>query len=104
MLYPQNYDLVKPYFLMANIAQVSFFVSGVAATVLLRFCKTKYQLYINLVYAGLYAALCIPGLLLWQLDGLCAGMMLAGVLKLCYVIWLGNRSIGKGEQYDPEGS
>ena len=104
LLYPQNYDLVKPYFLTASIAQVSFFVSGVAATVLLRFCKTRYQLYINLVYAGLYAALCIPGMLLWQLDGLCAGMMLAGVLKLCYVIWLGYRSIGKGEQDDPEGS
>ena len=105
LLYPQNYELVRPFFWMANIAQVSFFVSGVAATVLLRFCRTRYQLYINLVYAGLFAALCIPGLLLWKLEGLCAGMMLAGLLKLCYVIWLGYRSLGrKGENDDPEGS
>ena len=105
LLYPQNYDLVRPYFLMANVAQVSFFVSTVAGTVLLRFCKVHYQLYINLVYAGLFAGLCIPGLLLWQLEGLCIGMMLAGLLKLGYVIFLGYRSLGKEEKGDEtEGS
>lgn len=93
ILYPQNYDLVSPYFIMANIAQVAFFVSGVAATVLLRFCKTGYQLYINLVYAGLFIVLCVPGVLLWQVEGLCIGMMVAGLLKLCYVLYLGYKSI-----------
>ena len=93
ILYPQNYDLVSPYFIMANIAQVTFFVSAVAATVLLRFCRTDYQLYINLVYAGLFIVLCIPGVLLWQVEGLCIGMMAAGLLKLCYVLYLGYKSI-----------
>ena len=93
ILYPQNYELVSPYFIMANTAQVAFFVSGVAATVLLRFCKTGYQLYINLVYAGLFVALCIPGVLLWQVEGLCIGMMIAGLLKLGYVLLLGYKSI-----------
>ena len=93
ILYPQNYELVSSYFIMANIAQVAFFVSGVAATVLLRFCKTGYQLYINLVYAGLFIVLCVPGVLLWQVEGLCIGMMAAGLLKLCYVLYLGYKSI-----------
>ena len=93
ILYPQNYNLVSPYFIMANTAQVAFFVSGVAATVLLRFCKTGYQLYINLVYAGLFIVLCVPGVLLWQVEGLCVGMMAAGLLKLCYVLYLGYKSI-----------
>lgn len=93
ILYPQNYELVSPYFIMANIVQVAFFVSGVAATVLLRFCKTGYQLYINLVYAGLFIVLCVPGVLLWQVDGLCVGMMAAGLLKLGYVLLLGYKSI-----------
>ena len=93
ILYPRNYDLVSPYFIMANTAQVAFFVSGVAATVLLRFCKTGYQLYINLVYVGLFIVLCVPGVLLWQVEGLCVGMMAAGLLKLCYVLYLGYKSI-----------
>ena len=93
ILYPQNYDLVMPYFIMANVAQVAFFVSAVAATVLLRFCKTGYQLYINLVYAILFIVLCIPGVLLWQVKGLCIGMMAAGLLKLCYILYLGYKSI-----------
>ena len=93
LLYPQNYELVSPYFIMANVAQVAFFVSAVAATVLLRFCRTGYQLYINLVYAGLFIALCIPGVLLWEVRGLCVGMMAAGLLKLCYVLFLGYKSI-----------
>ena len=95
ILYPQNYDLVSPYFIMANVAQVAFFVSAVAATVLLRFCKTGYQLYINLVYAGLFIVLCVPGVLLWQVEGLCIGMMAAGLLKLGYVLLLGYKSIKK---------
>ncbi len=78
---------------MANVAQVAFFVSAVAATVLLRFCRTGYQLYINLVYAGLFIALCIPGVLLWEVRGLCVGMMAAGLLKLCDVLFLGYKSI-----------
>lgn len=95
LLYPQNYELVSPYFIMANAAQVVFFVSGVAATVLLRFCRTGYQLYINLVYAGAFAVFCVPGMIQWQVKGLCVGMMAAGVLKLGYILFLGYRSAGK---------
>ena len=95
LLYPQNYDLVRPYFILANTAQVAFFVSNIAATVLLRFCKTRYQLYINLVYAGLFVALGIPGMILWQVEGLCVGMLIAGLAKLGFVLFLGYRNVNK---------
>ena len=95
ILYPQNYDLVRPYFILANTAQVAFFVSNIAATVLLRFCKTRYQLYINLVYAGLFVALGIPGMILWQVEGLCVGMLIAGLAKLGFVLFLGYRNVNK---------
>ena len=95
LLYSQNYDLVSPYFIIASTAQVAFFVSNIAATVLLRFCKTGYQLYINLVYAGLFAALCIPGMLLRQVEGLCIGMMIAGLGKLGFVLFLGYKNVNK---------
>lgn len=95
LLYPQNYDLVRPYFIIAGTAQAAFFVSNMAATVLLRFCRTRYQLYINLVYAGLFAALCIPGMILREVEGLCIGMMIAGLVKLGYVLWIGYKNINK---------
>ena len=93
LLYPQNYELVRPYFLIANTAQAAFFVSNIAATVLLRFCKARYQLYINLVYAALFIALCIPGMILRQVEGLCIGMMVAGLVKLGFVLFLGYKNI-----------
>lgn len=95
ILYPRNYELVSPYFIMANVAQAAFFVSAVAATVLLRFCRAGCQLVINGVYAGLFLLLCVPGVLLWQVEGLCVGMMIAGLLKLAFVLFLGYRNVKK---------
>ena len=98
LLYPQNYDLVRGYFWVANMAQVAYFTGGVAATVLLRFCRIRYQLYMNMVYAGLFLCLCVPGALLGGLDGFCWAQLGASALRLGYILFLGYRSAitGKG--------
>ena len=91
LLYPQNYALVRGYFLVANLAQVAYFISGIIATVLLRYGDIRYQLYINGVYAGLFLALCVPGTLLKGLDGFCWALLGVCVLRLAYVLMLAGR-------------
>lgn len=60
ILYPQNYHEVKQFFIIANMAQVFYFVTNVITVILLRFSKARYQLYINVVYAAAFCAICIP--------------------------------------------
>ena len=98
ILYPQNYALVNAYFLIANASQVAYFLSGVISTILLRYCKMRYQLYINLVYAMMFAGACIPAAVLWGLDGFCYALLGVCLLRVCYVLFLGYRYAIQREQ------
>ena len=98
MLYPQNYALVRGYFWVANAAQAAYFLSNIAATVLLRYCRIRYQLYINIVYAVGFCGLCIPAALTAGLDGFCVALLAVCLIRLITVLGLGYRSAltGKG--------
>lgn len=50
-LYPQEVEAVSKYFLYANLSPILYFASGILTTILLRFTKERYQVYINLIYA-----------------------------------------------------
>ena len=106
-LYPQNFELVKGYFWVANGAQAAYFISGIMATVLLRYCKIRYQLWINLVYAGLFLLLCIPAAMIYGLDGFCAALLAVCLARLGFTLFLGLRSAwtGKGlNEHETPGS
>ena len=47
-------------FLLANLAQIIYFVTGILTTVLLRYVKEKYQLYINIAYVFVFSIMVIP--------------------------------------------
>ena len=98
LLYAQNYELVRGYFWVANAAQAAYFLSNIAATVLLRYCRIRYQLYINTVYAVGFCALCVPAALTAGLDGFCVALLAVCLLRLATVLGLGYRSAltGKG--------
>ena len=100
LLYPQNYELVKGYFWLANLGQAAFFTSGVAATVLLRYCRVRYQLVINVVYAVLFVGLGLPAVYKGGLEYFCAAVALAGLGKLACVLILGFRDAEKDNRGD----
>ena len=93
ILYPQNYELVRGYFLVANAAQVAYFIANVAITILLRYCKMRYQLYVNVIYAVLFVALCIPAAVLWGLDGFCWALLIVCVMRVVVPLFLGYRHL-----------
>ncbi len=95
VLYPDQFADVRNYFIMANLAQVIFFVGSVITVVLLRFAKSKYQIYITAIYAVTFVAVCIPFALKWGLSGFCAGLTLTCLARFLITVFLGYFSILK---------
>ena len=107
LLYPESYETVRAFFWIANAAQVTYFVSNIVTTVLLRFFDLKYQVYVNTVYAALFLLLCIPATLLWKLNGFCLALLAVCAARLAAALWLGYRGICRQERSKrngPEGS
>lgn len=90
ILYPQNYNEVKEFFVIANMAQVFYFVTNVITVILLRFSKARYQLYINVIYAVAFCAICIPvtmiGADMWTF---CIALLSVCVIRMAASLLLG---------------
>ncbi|MCR5689012.1 MAG: hypothetical protein K6G71_02070 [Clostridiales bacterium] len=56
LFYREELANVSRYFLIANAGQIFFFVSNTLMVVVLRFAAEKYQTYINIIYALIFAA------------------------------------------------
>ncbi|MDU2210914.1 MAG: hypothetical protein E7E18_06605, partial [Eubacterium sp.] len=90
ILYPQNYHEVKQFFIIANMAQVFYFVTNVITVILLRFSKARYQLYINVVYAAAFCAICIPvTLYLADMWAFCIALLVVCILRMAVSLFLG---------------
>lgn len=88
ILYPQNYDIVKPFFVIANTAQIIFFISGIYATLLLRYAKEREQLLVNIFYIACFVIICIPLTVTVQLWGFAVGILVVNVLRLLLILLL----------------
>lgn len=89
ILYPNQFDVVRSYFFIANLSQVMFFVGSVITVVLLRFAKSKYQMYITAIYAVCFAAVCIPFATKWGLFGFCIGLAITCFARFSITVFLG---------------
>ena len=89
ILYPNQFVDVKEYFITANLSQVVFFVGSVMTVVLLRFAKSKYQMYITAIYAAAFAAVCIPFAMKWGLSGFCIGLVITCLARFLITVFLG---------------
>ena len=98
ILYPDEYADVKNYFIMANLAQVIFFVGSVITVVLLRFAKSKYQMYITVIYTVTFVAICIPFALKWGLAGFCVGLTLTCLARFLITVFIGYYSIFRNKK------
>lgn len=90
ILYPQNYNEVKEFFVIANMAQVFYFVTNVITVILLRFSKARYQLYINVIYAAAFCAICIPVTMIGgDMWTFCIALLAVCVIRMVASLFLG---------------
>ena len=89
LLYPDEYVMAKPFFLIGNAAQVVYFVTNMISVLLIRFSKMKFQLYINISYAILFALVCIPSTYLSGVRGIMWGLFCVNTLRYLLTVLYG---------------
>ena len=88
LLYPAEYEAVKPFLWLGNLAQIVYFVGNMISVLLLRFGKSRDQLSYNVVYAILFAVLCIPATYLWGLWGFCIAYLVTTLGRIAFAFFL----------------
>ena len=89
IFYADVFEAAKPYFLLANAGQVFYFLSNCLSTAILRIANEKYQVYLNLIYAVLFAATVIPMTLSTGLQGLTYSLLIANAGKFIIATFIG---------------
>ena len=89
LLYPNHLDVIKAYFASANLSQVLYFAANVVTVILLRFARSKYQLYVNAAYAAAFAVICIPCAVFGGLRAFCIGLALTCLVRFLFAVGLG---------------
>lgn len=102
LLYPDNYEMVKPLILIASVSQVIYFLTNVLTVVLLRFSAQRYQLYINLCFGISFVACAVPMTIAGGISGFSAAFLIANLVRLGTGVVLGLISFKKqsGEDCD----
>lgn len=88
LLYPAEYEAVKPFLWLGNLAQIVYFVGNMINVLILRFGKSRDQLSVNTFYAILFAVLCIPATYLWGLWGFCIAYLVTTVGRIAFAFFL----------------
>lgn len=95
VMYADIFDQVKPYFWLANLGQVFYFMSNTLTVILLRFTDEKYQLYINIIYLIAFLVIAVPMTVVWKLWGMAAALVLVNIFKIFVIMFVGNRELKK---------
>ncbi len=88
--YAYNYDQVRSYFLLSNLAYVLYFITEVFTVVLLRYGRTRLQLLVNLVFL-LGFVLCSLMTHFLQLQGFVLSFFLLNLIRCLLALALGFR-------------
>ncbi len=89
IIYPDRLDAVKAYFVSANLSQILYFASNLITVILLRFARSKYQLYVNAAYAVAFVLICIPCAIFGGLRAFCIGLALTCLIRFLFAAGLG---------------
>jgi len=95
VLYPAEYDLVSGYFWIASLTQAFYFIGNMITVVLLRFCSSRYQLYINTAYAVAFLVFCPAATIFYGFNGFCAGLLATSILRWATALVLGYKNTTK---------
>ncbi|RKM63390.1 hypothetical protein D6856_04505 [Butyrivibrio sp. XB500-5] len=95
LLHPDVYAEAKGLFLVANLGQLLYFISGSLMVVILAFTGEKLQLYINGIYTALFAVMVIPAAVMFGLNGVAWGLVIVSVIRFVVVYLIGIKDIEK---------
>ncbi len=97
LLYPTIYDMVEPFFLVACLGQVFYFLSETVMVVVLKLARERYQFYLNLIYAVIFFAAAVPGVIFGGIWGIAWAILIVNVIRFLLISVFGFMKAGKAE-------
>ena len=89
LLYPTEFDAVRPFLLVGSLSEVIFFTANILSVILVRFAKKSYQLIISGAFAVCFFGIGIPATLYGGLWGFALAVVGANLVRLLLCIALG---------------
>ena len=88
LLYPAEFDAVRPFLLVGSLSEVIFFTANILSVILVRFAKKSYQVIINGSFAACFFGIGIPATLYGGLWGFALAIVAANALRwlLCILL------------------
>ena len=93
LIYPQFVEEAIKYIPVVTLGTIIIIISNVLNSVILKFCNTKWQVYINGSYMFVYFVLAICLIKISDLMGFCIGILIASIFRLIMIIvaYISNR-------------
>ena len=88
ILYPSEFDMAEPLFMLANLAQIVYFMTGILTTILLRYVEERQQLNITLAYVIAFAAIVLPVTWKYKLWGFAYAILVVNTFRFIYVFFV----------------
>jgi O-antigen/teichoic acid export membrane protein len=95
LMYAEVFEEARSYFFLANLGQILYFLSGTLMVIVMSFTKEKLQLVINVIYVIAFAAVVIPGTVLFGLTGMAYGLVMVNAIRFLVSVFLGLRACPK---------
>jgi O-antigen/teichoic acid export membrane protein len=101
LLYPTIYDMVEPFFLVACLGQVFYFLSETVMVVVLKLARERYQFYLNVVYAIIFFAAAVPGVIYGGIWGIAWAILIVNLVRFILISGFGFMKAGKANDQVP---
>ncbi|EKN62761.1 hypothetical protein P9E76_11795 [Schinkia azotoformans] len=92
LLYPSLIEEAKPYIIIANLAAIINVTGNITQPALLSFCKTSWQLVIQIIYGAAYLGLGVLGIKMGGLYGFCLAAIISNIIRLLLMYIIGTFS------------
>lgn len=100
LFYRDQYESVKSLFVLANTAQVFFFLANTMMVVVLRFAEAKVQMILGAVYCAMFFGAVLPLMWFYGLRGAAWGLLIINIVKFLLISAMGFAALGKDSEND----
>ncbi len=98
ILYPTIYKKSVQYLLLANIGSILNISSNILQPAIMKISKTKYQVYIQMVFIGTFILCSIILLHKFELYAICCSVIIANIIKILFMMIIGHISLSKKDR------
>ncbi len=85
LLYPDSYDGIKSIMILAILAQIAFFSSNLAMSLVIKYMHSRVQLIINVIHLIIFVAITVLGAHFGGLEGFAIAAMIGNIIRFLMV-------------------